>query len=554
MFQLRLSHGLYNAGILGFINILKFAGKESFIHYSKRNNIFSFDLSALSGFEEDYYRYFIATYEESTLTKKVITEFEILTLQDPAFSEHLKNWEKSYTEKIKSSSFISAYHIIADYFEDSFPYEEKVKAAKKERDVIQKYEYYREIIVYLKKHQDIFIFKNIMYSVIQNYWSGISFLNSSSSKKEIKEELKKTFVPEVDYILAEKAASGKYECNECGHFFEHVLEPVGAWVSDFGIDFKRKSSFNWAFSKGEEVCAICKLIYACIPAGFYTIDKKGIFINVNSSVEDLLFYNNVTATTNALKSYEDLQELRYGQLVRETEKMLDKTQMNFLLSNVQIIRREILSGRGSKYNIEYLSHKEMLVFKKAYGLITYYKRIVVKEDKDTYVSIYREILLKISNHEGLYDLLGHLFKMAFRGERPYRGSLINLLKIERIRRNYMKYSEKEAEKQMAKEQAKISVMYHKGLEIRNIFIQNKEDVDTKLRGLIYQLINALQSKNKDAFMDKILRLYASIGEKIPMLFVEALKDEEDFMNYGYAFLIGLKGQEEKRKESDDQGI
>ena len=78
-----------------------------------------------------------------------------------------------------------------------------------------------------------------------------------------------------------------------------------------------------------------------------------------------------------------------------------------------------------------------------------------------------------------------------------------------------------------------------------------------LRGIEYQLLNALAVKNVDKFMDIVLRLYSAYGGQrtedghellIPSGFVQMLNDKEKFTRYGYAFVIGLEGSYEKEKE------
>ena len=71
---------------------------------------------------------------------------------------------------------------------------------------------------------------------------------------------------------------------------------------------------------------------------------------------------------------------------------------------------------------------------------------------------------------------------------------------------------------------------------------HENDIDNKLRGYAYHLLNALKTRNKENFMDIILRMYTGLGQPVPDLFIEMLKDEQAFLELGYAYLIGLKGE------------
>ena len=96
---------------------------------------------------------------------------------------------------------------------------------------------------------------------------------------------------------------------------------------------------------------------------------------------------------------------------------------------------------------------------------------------------------------------------------------------------------------------KINVMYMKGIELRECLGDSEDERNNKLRGFVYQLTNALQANNTSIFMDRIVRLYSSLDKNIPSLFVDVLKDKDDFMNYGYSFVIGLKGEKYKEDKN-----
>ena len=80
------------------------------------------------------------------------------------------------------------------------------------------------------------------------------------------------------------------------------------------------------------------------------------------------------------------------------------------------------------------------------------------------------------------------------------------------------------------------------------------DNDECMRGTVYQLLNALSARNNDKFMDMVIRLYNSCKLLIPDGFVDMLgkneKSQEKFMEYGYAFVLGLKGSHPDEKKGD----
>ena len=97
-----------------------------------------------------------------------------------------------------------------------------------------------------------------------------------------------------------------------------------------------------------------------------------------------------------------------------------------------------------------------------------------------------------------------------------------------------------------------SSMKKSGSELRKAIMTAKKDTTgDSLRGIEYQLINALSVKNTEKFMDIVARLYSSYGSEkllIPNGMIRMLQDKEKFSEYGYAFVLGLIGCYEGKKE------
>ena len=92
-----------------------------------------------------------------------------------------------------------------------------------------------------------------------------------------------------------------------------------------------------------------------------------------------------------------------------------------------------------------------------------------------------------------------------------------------------------------------------GYELRKSILASKgASNDECLRGTVYQLLNALSVKNEEKFIDIVIRLYSSSKLLMPDGFVYMLGDKERFQEYGYAFVLGLKGSyTEKVKEEKE---
>lgn len=95
-------------------------------------------------------------------------------------------------------------------------------------------------------------------------------------------------------------------------------------------------------------------------------------------------------------------------------------------------------------------------------------------------------------------------------------------------------------------------MRNSGYELRKVIMAGKNVTsDECLRGTIYQLLNALSVKNEEKFMDIVIRLYSSSKLLIPDGFVYMLGNKERFQEYGYAFVLGLKGSHPDNKKEEE---
>ena len=86
--------------------------------------------------------------------------------------------------------------------------------------------------------------------------------------------------------------------------------------------------------------------------------------------------------------------------------------------------------------------------------------------------------------------------------------------------------------------------------------KNNEEADNKLRGLVYKLINAVNTSNRDLFSTNIARLYTGLNLPIPNILGRIFISDEDFKNIGNAYIFGLKGafyDKTENQENNNEG-
>lgn len=189
-YELRLSHGLYNAGLLGLIRILEAAGKGHLLDYNPSGDTLTLDTEGLEGFEDDYYTYFKGKHGEGTITYKLIQAYKTMDVGAEGFEDQLKKWEKDYVTRISQKDkgpYNDGYVIVKETLGDDFDVYNHINYLKdqEEKDAVKRYALYQPIIDYLDRHRDIFIYKNLAHTILESYWGRISFFHRDNKQKDI---------------------------------------------------------------------------------------------------------------------------------------------------------------------------------------------------------------------------------------------------------------------------------------------------------------------------------------------------------------------------------
>ena len=162
-----------------------------------------------------------------------------------------------------------------------------------------------------------------------------------------------------------------------------------------------------------------------------------------------------------------------------------------------------------------------------------------------YWNIHEEVVMNLIRLKSQYSVLYRLMKLAIeKDDMVPKAALVYNIQIRII------FLIKKSRKQntgggyMNRYQVR-----EKGFELRTELLRAKQtEKDDCIRGTVYQLLNALSVGNVERFMEIIMRVYCSTKLQVPDAFIEFLRDKETFTEYGYAFLLGLKGSHYVKKE------
>lgn len=544
--RIYLEDWLLNSGLVGFYNILY---KSNDTVTVGENNI-EFEIEALNNFEEKYFNYFISEYEKNLTWYKIISFEDVIYIHeqnkfisfDGKAFEYLNKYISDTAKKfIKSNSYIAAFELLG--IEDEMQSLEKALTPLKLKkgqslqdiipDVIRIFDILKKIIGCLKKEEvkRYVAAKNVMYSIINNGWNGVCFLNPQTKEKDMYKDYKEYFVsPAIKYFNADKS-NYKYNCFACGEKMKDMKNDL-AFLNEIGFDVSRKSSHVWDFNNDIAVCPICKLIYSCVPAGFsYAIDS-GIYVNENNSMLNAINVNS-KIKSEVLKTADSNRSLTYRALVESIKQQFADSK-KYELSDVQVVR--YVNG---KYRFNILTRNVLeLVYesrKELNELISSGYREV-----STYFNIYNMVLDNLFSSQNMYLLMHKmlLYKLTDPGNCYFNWKqTINVMEINNRFMRRLGYMEKTRDDI-------VTDGNRQGYFLREAY-KKKDPGTSKLSGIAYRLLNALKVNDRDMFMDTVLNCYLYVKKSVPPILLEALKDDEDaFKTIGYAFVSGLiEGQE-----------
>jgi CRISPR-associated protein Cst1 len=530
---------LFNAGILGLYRILVHA-EQGVI---KKENYIQFDLPALEHFEDHFFNYLFDTYEKESLWARLTAYYrqhfspgstsataaatgsaDTTPGAPPDDEKKIKDFCASFDKELDNASYRTAYEIASgnkDFIK------EKLKTIKdKKLPPAQRLEKIKEIYDFFIEHKRFIMAKYVTYQVINCYWSGVSFLNKQQVSLDMFRLYKKDFVTPVFDFFAAKAKKNPFgNCLVCGRVIQAKSDGFEglSWLN-LDLDPARKTSVYWNHNPDMVVCPVCHLVYSCVPAGFTTFRRKGLFINDNTAAARLIAINTAALERlNDIKNPDSLENFTYSQIINLVRQMQEKESKEEI-DNIQVIKYD--PDRGYSFNL--LSKQVIRVIDKSEKLLKDLAEMKrVQLDSKNRIDLYAEVIDRIYRNIDLYPLVALLLGLALR--RKWRSSGMADL-IFKINMNFIggNMSDK-----------KILALKHLGLALKKGY----HEQSNKIPGIAYRLLNHLKTKNINGFMDIMINCHMHIGIEVPTLFVECIDDMERFQAYGYAFLLGFTGQE-----------
>lgn len=527
---------LLNAGICGLVKLLEIQEAELEIDYIlkeqsillSKNYIETHDLA-------DYFiKSMVAHFQEDTkyihlLNKRGIVDALHKNMVEEGREElnkkELESLNAIYKEMIQmleKNSFKAGYVILQDKYEEFGCISDLIISFKKEKEQSKKRDYYYEVcnILMDDRIKEVLIMKELMYSKINLFYENTSFFLPANLKKDIKAVYEKDFVqPLLEELKGKKQA--KKRCIECTNMVSSAK--AISFMIDTTDDINRKKSHYWNQKPDAVVCPICAFLYTLVPIGFYFSGSDAVFINNNSNLNLMIRMMNNYQYKFETDDKKAIKSKLFRVFTSEGIEMSLKK-----LFNIQVIVRKQMN---SHFEMTIIGRDMVEGLKNGSKNLQYLEKKFVKIDGN-FISVYDETLTNILQKRTQYPTIHKLLQHELRsnGNTNY---LMNLLELQIIFQGggYMSDLYKQA-----KDAWSVGISLREHLKVK----RKGQDIDNYLRGIIYKLSNTLAVKNREQFMDSIIRIYSGEGLPIPFIFRECFQSDEALVGIGHGFILGLK--------------
>ena len=606
--KIYLSDWFYNAGIVGFYRIFKDKEKLEI-----KDNYIEFDTKELRNFADEYFEYFFIQYNVAERTmQRVANNFKIISqnlTKEPnnkedenRIKEAIKT-QKTYFKNTIKGQLIKIKKFDEDTYETISNAMNKIDEIKDKEQVQELDEIYALIKENLEKTNiNKKLTMNFFKSILSNsYFGQPSFLNvvkSSLPYEEQKEVMYKDYISniiEMDFI--KDILSNKYDINEIKEIinkkdqsqltnqiikiYQNILkkkdlnqiqeylkekalsdcsmcnseEILPSQYSEgnfipLAVSSDNMSNFFWNQNVNLQICDICKLILFCIPAGVTSIIKT---VKDNGEYKEQNVYSFVNYDTNITELIKTNNNFRDRSKKEKTnynpyaEIILDIVDQNKQISNWQLENIFVV-----EFDAEYRAFSRMEYFnitRPVAEFFTKYATDSLNKIKDYKYRV--QVVDYILKNKDTKIIINNRIRDNFTNDIKNNIDSYYATKA-RMNINLLKKGDKNMEG-IEKNNKKLGAIYNIGIATREKFKQ--KNMENKLDGYIYKMLNCIKQGNKNDFMDIIIRLHISIEESISPIFIESMKEGDlAFEDIGHSYLAGLASNRyEKNEEVENNG-
>lgn len=563
-FKVSLDTFLYNAGIVGFIQILENAkaenGKGKDYYYEGQDLFVSKEFLKNSNLAQAYIDSICKKFKNDTFFEKIKNE--------KSYKKEIENICKQYEHKkgsIKGGKYRQAIKKIG--LSKKYDYEtELIKLPYDNR--IEKVKIMLNDIKENKKLSSILDFNSVS-GKITAFWQQFAFLDyANTSDYKLTDIIEKYFTNSIKKIALDKREEDIEDyCFMCSNpiYDDYVYESLGqnkkgnsnnerelktkpystSFINGLTQDIEGKSSQFWNHNPDVRICPLCAFIYACVPIGFINTKNSFVFINKNYSIKFLIDEN---------KSYEEkLLKFKGDNLNYFNTYIQNKIEKNEKeIEGIEFVINEKCKDDKYRYVIKNIDKNVLHILKASeiYLSKLYNNNIKCSFDNKTSLDAFNECIENIFRNINQYNLLYKMYMSKYPDKIKFTdiiNALYLILKIQIIKNSIFTKGDKNMNDMIQKgeeacKQGFILRMYIAESIDEKVFSQ---EVTDKIKGMSFKLVNSVQTCNFNLFRDILFHTYIALGKNIPNIIMDMRESKDIFKDLGYSYLAGFNGAYEK---------
>jgi len=289
------------------------------------------------------------------------------------------------------------------------------------------------------------------------------------------------------------------------------------------------------------ICKECEFLLYFTSVGFYKSNGKYLFVYIPDDLLETYRLNQILSTQ------EEIEQEKLGRAWSVIKHVLEleKQKSSWILENIYFVEIEKVGDATANIYSFHISP----------NLAEAISQLIDKYPKNLQ-HIFSDFLFYIYTGKSLYEFL-FLLLSGFIKKKSYKNLKVETIesRIVQAGKNLKYLSDDllffinfQEVLNMNEQKDYTNWAFRAGKELKALY---KKDPSTrkKLEPLTYRLLEAIRRKDKDYFIQNLIRAYLEVEKEIPYLFKEALNDK-NFNMIAYAFLIGLNSEEERGKEDE----
>ena len=566
-FKVSLDTFLYNAGIVGFIQVLENSKAEIDKDYIINGQDLSIKKEFLKNFNlaQAYIDAICNKFKSDTFFENIKDEKsckkeieKIAKEYEPNKKDNTKIKGGKYRQAIKKIGLSKKYDYEAELIKLS--YDDRIERIKIMLNDINKD----------KKLKSILDFNSVS-GKITAFWGQFAFLDyANTSDYKLTDIIEKYFTDSIKKIALDKSDKEIEDyCFMCSNpiYDNYVYESLGqkkkdnsnsekelktkpystSFINGLTQDLEGKSSQFWNHNPDVRICPLCAFIYACVPIGFINTKNSFIFINKNDSINFLIDEN---------KKYEDkllnLKEDNLNYFNTYIQNKIEKNEKE--IEGIEFVINEYNNNKY-RYKIKNIDKNVLHILKasEVYLRKLYYNNIKCTFDNKTSLDAFNECVENIFRNVNQYNLLYKMYMAKYPDKIKFNDiikALYLILKIQIIKNSIFTKGDKNMNDMIQKgeeacKQGFILRMYIAESIDEKVYSQ---EVTDKIKGMSFKLVNSVQTCNFNLFRDILFHTYIALGKNIPNIIMDMRESNNIFKDLGYSYLAGFNGAYKKDKD------